>query len=92
MLFPKSEYVSSFLLLLLFTKKKTCLIVFIREYESRCVQRKVLLETLADELPQGTIRFSSKVVHIELSGYYKMVHLSDGTILKTKVLVLLLCK
>lgn len=48
----------------------------------------MLLEALADELPQGTIRFSSKVVHIELSGYYKMVHLSDGTILKTKVLVL----
>ncbi|ESQ53100.1 hypothetical protein EUTSA_v10025344mg [Eutrema salsugineum] len=57
------------------------------EYESRCVQRKLLLEALADELPQGTIRFSSKVVHIELSGHYKMVHLSDGTILKTKVLV-----
>ncbi|CAN8276763.1 unnamed protein product [Cochlearia groenlandica] len=60
---------------------------FIREYESRCVQRKLLLEALADELPEGTIRFSSKVVHIELSGHYKMVHLSDGTILKTKVLV-----
>ncbi|CAH8305577.1 unnamed protein product [Eruca vesicaria subsp. sativa] len=57
------------------------------EYESRCVKRKVLLEALANELPEGTIRFSSKVVHIELSGYYKMVHLSDGTILKTKVVL-----
>lgn len=57
------------------------------EYESRCVQRKLLLEALAGELPEETIRFSSKVVHIELSGCYKKVHLSDGTILKTKVLV-----
>ncbi|AED90857.1 monooxygenase [Arabidopsis thaliana] len=57
------------------------------EYEVRCVQRKLLLDALAGELPQGTIRFSSKLVHIELSGHYKMVHLSDGTILKTKVLV-----
>lgn len=45
-----------------------------------------MLEALAGELPEETIRFSSKVVHIELSGHYKMVHLSDGTILKTKVL------
>ncbi|EOA34467.1 hypothetical protein CARUB_v10022007mg [Capsella rubella] len=57
------------------------------EYEARCVQRKLLLEALACELPEGTIRFSSKLVHIELSGHYKMVHLSDGTILKAKVLV-----
>lgn len=47
----------------------------------------MLLEALAAELPEETIRFSSKVVHIELSGHYKMVHLSDGTILKTKVCV-----
>uniref|UniRef100_A0A1J3HL96 FAD-dependent urate hydroxylase n=1 Tax=Noccaea caerulescens TaxID=107243 RepID=A0A1J3HL96_NOCCA len=57
------------------------------EYESRCVQRKLLLEALAAELPQGTIRFSSKLVHIESSGHYKLLHLSDGTILKAKVLV-----
>ncbi|XP_019096776.1 PREDICTED: uncharacterized protein LOC104767841 isoform X2 [Camelina sativa] len=57
------------------------------EYEVRCVHRKMLLENLASELPEGTIRFLSKVVHIELSGYYKMVHLSDGTVHKTKVLV-----
>ncbi|XP_010466863.1 PREDICTED: uncharacterized protein LOC104746999 [Camelina sativa] len=57
------------------------------EYEVRCVHRKMLLEALAGELPEGTIRFLSKVVHIELSGHYKIVHLSDGTTLKTKVLV-----
>jgi hypothetical protein len=43
------------------------------------------LEALAKELPSGTIRFSSKVVCIEESGFYKLVHLVDGTILKTKV-------
>ncbi|KAM5562584.1 monooxygenase 3-like [Rosa sericea] len=57
------------------------------DHEVRCVKRKFLLETLASELPSGTIRFSSKVVSIEESGYFKLVHLADGTILKAKVLV-----
>ncbi|KAK7835077.1 monooxygenase 3 [Quercus suber] len=56
-------------------------------HELRCVNRKVLLEALAKELPSGTIRFSSKVVSIEISGFYKLVHLADGTILQTKVLI-----
>ncbi|XP_050365480.1 monooxygenase 3-like [Argentina anserina] len=53
----------------------------------RRVKRKFLLEALASELPSGTIRFSSKVVSIEESGYFKLVHLADVTILKAKVLV-----
>ncbi|KAE8008788.1 hypothetical protein FH972_005264 [Carpinus fangiana] len=57
------------------------------EHEVRCVQRKLLLESLAKELPSGTIRYSSKVVSIEESGFYKLLHLADGTILKTKVLI-----
>ncbi|KAF4373998.1 hypothetical protein F8388_007904 [Cannabis sativa] len=32
------------------------------DHEVRCVVRKVLLETLSNELPTGTIRFSSKVL------------------------------
>ncbi|MFQ6622809.1 hypothetical protein Gotur_002292 [Gossypium turneri] len=56
-------------------------------HEVRCLQRRLLLETLANELPSDTIRFSSKVVSIEESGFLKRVHLSDGTILKTKVLI-----
>lgn len=51
----------------------------------RCVRRKNLLETLAGELPSGTIRFSSKVVSIEESGHLNLVHLVDGSILKAKV-------
>ncbi|XP_022762265.1 monooxygenase 2-like [Durio zibethinus] len=56
-------------------------------YEVRCLQRRLLLETLAKELPSGTIKFSSKVVSIEESGFFKRVHLADGTIIKTKVLI-----
>ncbi|XP_062176627.1 monooxygenase 2-like isoform X2 [Alnus glutinosa] len=57
------------------------------DHEIRCVQRKILLETLAKELPSGTIRYSSKVVSTEELGFYKLLHLADGTILKTKVVI-----
>ncbi|KAL4616280.1 hypothetical protein ACB092_07G187300 [Castanea dentata] len=57
------------------------------DHEVRCVNRKLLLEALANELPSGTIRFSSKVVSTEESGFYKLVHLADGTIIKTKALL-----
>ncbi|KAF7140103.1 hypothetical protein RHSIM_Rhsim06G0014200 [Rhododendron simsii] len=56
-------------------------------YESRCVRRKELLETLESELPHGTIRYSSKVVSIEGRGYHKLLHLADGSTLKAKVLI-----
>ncbi|XP_048337399.2 monooxygenase 2 [Ziziphus jujuba] len=57
------------------------------EHEVRCLRRKLLLEALANELPNGTIRYSSKVVSIEESGYFKLIHLADGNIIKTKVLI-----
>ena len=44
-----------------------------------------MLDALANELPSGTVRFSSKVVSIEESGFYKLVHLANGIIIKTKV-------
>ncbi|MCL7048460.1 hypothetical protein MKW94_004084 [Papaver nudicaule] len=56
-------------------------------HEVRCVGRKVLLETLANELPHGTIRFCSKVVSIDEQGYSKLIHLADGSVIKTKVLI-----
>ncbi|KAE8687031.1 zeaxanthin epoxidase [Hibiscus syriacus] len=57
-------------------------------HEIRCLQRRLLLETLANELPNGTIRFSSKLVSIdESASYFKRLHLADGTIIKTKVLI-----
>lgn len=57
------------------------------DFEARCVKRKDLLETLERELPMGTIRYSSKVVFIEESGKLKLVHLADGSVVKTKVLI-----
>ncbi|XP_014512707.1 monooxygenase 2 isoform X2 [Vigna radiata var. radiata] len=58
-----------------------------KDIEIRCVKRKSLLEALVNELPTGSIRYSSKVVGIEESGFYKIIHLADGTIIKTKVLI-----
>ncbi|KAF3434746.1 hypothetical protein FNV43_RR21831 [Rhamnella rubrinervis] len=54
------------------------------EHEVRCLKRKLLLETLSNELFSGTIRYSSKVVCIEESSFFKLVHLADGKIIKTK--------
>ncbi|KAL3641019.1 hypothetical protein CASFOL_015987 [Castilleja foliolosa] len=55
--------------------------------EVRCVRRKDLLETLENELPQGVIRYSSKVVSIEESEDFKLIHLSDGLVVRTKALI-----
>ncbi|GAB2219487.1 hypothetical protein Droror1_Dr00007123 [Drosera rotundifolia] len=63
------------------TKASNC------NHEVRRVLRRDLLGALEKELPRGTIRYSSKVVSIEESGYYKLVHLADGTTLKAKVLI-----
>ncbi|KAJ4774165.1 FAD/NAD(P)-binding oxidoreductase family protein [Rhynchospora pubera] len=55
--------------------------------EIRCVRREFLLQTLAQELPKDTIRYSSKVVLIEEEGDLKLLHLADGSVIKTKVLI-----
>lgn len=57
------------------------------KFESRCVKRTDLLEILERELPQGTVRYSSKIVSIEESGNFKLVHLADGSIFRTKALI-----
>ncbi|KAL9259086.1 Monooxygenase 2-like protein [Drosera capensis] len=57
------------------------------EHEVRCVKRRVLLETIAKELPENTIRFSSKLVSIEDSSHFKLLHLADGSIIKAKVVI-----
>ncbi|OMO74540.1 hypothetical protein CCACVL1_16626 [Corchorus capsularis] len=70
-----------------FLEKPTAEVSF-KGHEIRCLQRKLLLETLANQLPSGTIRFSSKVVSIEEeSGFFKRLHLADGAIIKTKALI-----
>lgn len=57
------------------------------DHEARCVMRKVLLEALAKELPSGSIRYSSKLVSIQEEGFSRVLHLADGSILKTKLLI-----
>ncbi|TYK12110.1 FAD-dependent urate hydroxylase-like [Cucumis melo var. makuwa] len=60
-----------------------------RDQEARTLMRKSLLEALAVDLPKDTIKYSSKLVSIEeeAAGFLKLLHLADGTILKTKVLI-----
>ncbi|KAG9150281.1 hypothetical protein Leryth_017590 [Lithospermum erythrorhizon] len=57
------------------------------QLEARCVRRKDLLEVLEKELPQGTIRYSSKVVLITETGQLKSVHLADGSVIRAKALI-----
>lgn len=49
------------------------------------MKRNFLLETLENELPKGTIRYSAKIVAIEEDGNLKLLHLADGSIIRTKV-------
>lgn len=54
-------------------------------HELRCVRRDVLLQALEEELPRGTIRYSSNIVSIEEDGDAKILHLADGPVLTAKV-------
>uniref|UniRef100_A0ACD5WUB6 Uncharacterized protein n=1 Tax=Avena sativa TaxID=4498 RepID=A0ACD5WUB6_AVESA len=60
-------------------------------HEVRCVHRNVLLQALEEELPAGTIRYSSKIVSIDQDelhgGNAKILHLADGTTLRAKLLI-----
>ncbi|KAM3315308.1 hypothetical protein ACQJBY_033813 [Aegilops geniculata] len=60
-------------------------------HEARCVQRNVLLQALEEELPAGTIRYSSRIVSIdddkEGGGDAKILHLAGGSTLRAKVLI-----
>lgn len=57
----------------------------------RALDRKALLEALAEELPPGTVRFSSKVVSIDTeraagdSSVTVVLGLDDGTVIRAKV-------
>lgn len=58
-----------------------------RNHEVRCVQRSMLLDTLAKELAPRMIRFNAKVVSIQQSidSSLTIVKLGDGTLIKAKV-------
>ncbi|KAL3700262.1 hypothetical protein R1sor_018284 [Riccia sorocarpa] len=57
--------------------------------ETRCVERKILAQTLASVLPKGTIRFDSRVVSIAReseSGPFQLA-LSNGSLVRSKILI-----
>lgn len=59
-----------------------------RPHEMRAVERKVLLEALAGQLPEGTIRFKSRVTSIHKSEStvgVTDIELQDGSIFTAKV-------
>uniref|UniRef100_A0A0D9Z286 FAD-binding domain-containing protein n=1 Tax=Oryza glumipatula TaxID=40148 RepID=A0A0D9Z286_9ORYZ len=56
-------------------------------HEIRCVKRNFLREKLENELPEGTIRFSSKIVSTGEDSNVKLLHLADGSTIRAKVLI-----
>ncbi|EEF32314.1 monoxygenase, putative [Ricinus communis] len=63
----------------------------VNEGGPRTVHRKALLEALAEELPADSIRFSAKFTSIEMQEQggvsIPVLHLEDGTTIKSKVLI-----
>jgi hypothetical protein len=59
-----------------------------RPHELRAIERRILLDVLAEQLPPGTIRFNSRVKHItKVDGVQGVtrLELQDGTIYSSKV-------
>ncbi|KAG6408102.1 hypothetical protein SASPL_131107 [Salvia splendens] len=52
-----------------------------------CVKRTDLLELLERELPRESVRYSSKIVNIQESGNFKLVHLAHGSVYRAKALL-----
>ena len=55
--------------------------------EARCIERHALLERLAQALPDGCIRFNSKLVsiHKKTGSLFTTLELTDGTSITAKV-------
>ncbi len=63
-----------------------------RPHEMRCVERKELLEAIAGQVPQGTIRLNSRVTNIkksETSPNVTNLELEDGSTYSAKVRLIL---
>ncbi|GJN12464.1 hypothetical protein PR202_ga30743 [Eleusine coracana subsp. coracana] len=60
----------------------------IRKEHMQAQARDLLLQALEEELPRGTIRYSSKIVSVaEEDGNVKALQLADGSILRAKLKV-----
>ncbi|XP_043711237.1 monooxygenase 1-like [Telopea speciosissima] len=58
--------------------------------EFRCLKRSDLIETMAENLPSGTIRFGCQIVKMEsdpINSSHTILHLQDGTVIKAKVVI-----
>jgi 2-polyprenyl-6-methoxyphenol hydroxylase-like FAD-dependent oxidoreductase len=77
---------------ILFKLKKVHIHGSNRPHEMRCVERKVLLEAIAGQVPQGTIRLNSRVTNIkksETSPDVTNLELEDGSTYSAKVRLIL---
>uniref|UniRef100_A0A0C9RJN4 TSA: Wollemia nobilis Ref_Wollemi_Transcript_14414_1728 transcribed RNA sequence n=1 Tax=Wollemia nobilis TaxID=56998 RepID=A0A0C9RJN4_9CONI len=57
--------------------------------ESRCIERMALLEVLAKALPQGSVKFNSKIVSLykNSSSPFTTLDLADGTSMRAKIVI-----
>jgi len=57
--------------------------------ESRCIERSVLLETLAKALPDGSIRFNSKLIsiHKKPGSPFTTLEFTNGTSITAKIVI-----
>lgn len=70
------------------SKPKHVLYIYINSQEVRAVERRVLLETLASQLPPQTIKFSSKLKTIQSNANGDtQLELEDGSKLLAKVFI-----
>ncbi|XP_048129450.1 monooxygenase 1-like [Rhodamnia argentea] len=57
--------------------------------EGQCIKRRDLVEALAKDLPQGTVRFGCRVISVKLDPVtsYAALELQNGIVIKAKVLI-----
>ncbi|ONK57783.1 uncharacterized protein A4U43_C09F4050 [Asparagus officinalis] len=64
-------------------------VIPIGEEGLRCVKRSDIVDALADSLPSESIRFGCRIVAVETDPVtsFHAVHLEDGSVMRTKVLI-----
>ncbi|KAE9454956.1 hypothetical protein C3L33_13145, partial [Rhododendron williamsianum] len=57
--------------------------------EARCLKRSILTETLATDLPVGTIRFGSHITALQMdpTTLQPILHLHDGRVIRAKIVI-----
>lgn len=60
-----------------------------RKEEFRCVKRSDLIETMAEALPAGTIRFGCRTIGVQKDTLtsHPILHLDNGSTINSKVMV-----